>query len=102
MALPSNVPQSITKLGQLVDDIWHLAGDRSVDLNWYSKRALLASVYTSTELFMTTDTSPDYANTMKFLDRRIADIGVIGKGFSDFSSMVAFGSSQMWSVWKSR
>ena len=32
----------------MVDDIWYWAGDRSTDFNWYTKRALLAGIYTST------------------------------------------------------
>ena len=34
-----------------VDAIWHAAGDRAADFSWYTKRALLAAVYTATLLF---------------------------------------------------
>jgi len=40
---PRNAPSSLKLLGQLVDDVWAVAGgDRSTDYNYYSKRALLA------------------------------------------------------------
>jgi ubiquinone biosynthesis protein COQ9 len=48
MALPQNAPNTVKQLAELVDEIWYLAGDHSVDLNWYSKRFLLAGIYTST------------------------------------------------------
>ncbi len=33
---------------QASSQLWYLAGDRATDHNWYSKRALLAAVYSST------------------------------------------------------
>ncbi|KAJ3016686.1 Ubiquinone biosynthesis protein coq9, mitochondrial, partial [Thoreauomyces humboldtii] len=91
MAQPQNVPTSLQHLGELVDDMWFLAGDRSSDLNWYSKRTLLAGVYTSTELYMTQDRSPDFVETFKFLDRRLQDVGVIGKTTAQVTSFMQFG-----------
>lgn len=40
------------RLALMVDDIWYWAGDRSTDFNWYTKRALLAGIYTSTGLLI--------------------------------------------------
>jgi ubiquinone biosynthesis protein COQ9 len=51
MAVPQNAPTSVAELARLVDEIWYLAGDESVDANWYSKRATLAAVYSSTGTF---------------------------------------------------
>ncbi|CAG0912532.1 unnamed protein product, partial [Notodromas monacha] len=66
-------------LSDLMDDIWHVAGDdRSHDvcpnLNWYSKRLGLTALYKSTEIFMLQDISPDKSNTWEFLDRRIENL----------------------------
>ena len=47
-ALPPNIPSVLETLALMVDDIWYMAGDKSTDINWYTKRALLASLYTST------------------------------------------------------
>jgi ubiquinone biosynthesis protein COQ9 len=62
-----------------VDAIWHAAGDTSADFSWYTKRAILASVYSSTLLFWLRDSSEDDAETLAFLDRRLAGVGRIGK-----------------------
>ncbi|KAI8816795.1 COQ9-domain-containing protein [Fimicolochytrium jonesii] len=91
MAQPQNVPMSLRNLGELVDEIWYLAGDRSVDMNWYSKRAMLAGVYTSTEVYMTQDKSPDFQETWKFLDRRLQDVATFGRTTAEVSNVVQFG-----------
>lgn len=62
-----------------VDAIWHAAGDASADFSWYTKRAILASVYTATLLFWLRDTSEEDSETLAFLDRRLAGVGGIGK-----------------------
>lgn len=78
MAQPSHVPGSVRELAQLADDIWFLAGDRGVDPSWYSKRAGLAAVYVSAELFMTNDASAGFADTRAFLTRRFDEVGEFG------------------------
>ncbi|KAI8902480.1 COQ9-domain-containing protein [Globomyces pollinis-pini] len=102
MGLPQNAPNTVKQLAELVDEIWFLAGDQSIDLNWYSKRMLLAGVYTSTELFMTTDKSTDFQDTFAFLDRRLGDVGTIGRGISEVSNMLTYGTSQVTSILKSK
>ena len=62
-----------------VDAIWHAAGDRSADFSWYTKRAILAAVYSATVLYWLRDTSEDDAATLAFLDRRLAGVGRIGR-----------------------
>jgi hypothetical protein len=39
---PTHVATAVRQRAELVDDIWHAAGDTSVDYNWYTKRGLLA------------------------------------------------------------
>lgn len=70
---------TIQQLAQITDDVWHAAGDKSTDYNWYTKRGLLAGVYTATELYMLTDYSPEFADTWDVLDRRLQDVMTIGK-----------------------
>ncbi|KAF8061102.1 coq9 [Scenedesmus sp. PABB004] len=72
-AAPAAAPRALELLSELVDAIWHAAGDTSTDYNWYTKRALLAGIYTATELYMLTDYSPGYADTWAQLERRVAD-----------------------------
>ncbi|XP_061577230.1 ubiquinone biosynthesis protein COQ9, mitochondrial isoform X2 [Cololabis saira] len=74
LLLPHNMPDSLKHLSTLVDDIWYYAGDRSTDMNWYTKRAVLTGIYNTTELVMLQDSSPDFQDTWNFLDNRIQDV----------------------------
>jgi ubiquinone biosynthesis protein COQ9 len=51
MAQPTNMRTSLAELARLADEIWFLAGDVSVDTSWYTKRATLSAIYSSTGLF---------------------------------------------------
>ncbi|XP_041124413.1 ubiquinone biosynthesis protein COQ9, mitochondrial-like isoform X2 [Polyodon spathula] len=74
LLLPHNIPESLKHLSTLVDDIWYYAGDRSTDLNWYTRRAALTGIYNTTELVMVQDSSPDFEETWKFLENRVSDV----------------------------
>jgi ubiquinone biosynthesis protein COQ9 len=63
-----------THLWQTCDVIWRLAGDTATDFNYYSKRGLLAGVYSATVLYWLRDESEDHAETWAFLDRRLMDV----------------------------
>lgn len=102
MALPHNAPTALINLGELCDEIWFSAGDRSHDMNWYSKRALLAGVYTSTELFMTQDKTPGFEETERFLDRRLQDVAFVGRSMAEFRNLAAFGIKSAQGVLASR
>jgi ubiquinone biosynthesis protein COQ9 len=54
--------------------MWYAAGDDASDFNYYTKRSLLAPVYTTTALCWLADTSDGHADTWAYLDRRIADV----------------------------
>ncbi|XP_059239789.1 ubiquinone biosynthesis protein COQ9, mitochondrial [Mustela nigripes] len=73
LMLPHNIPSSLSLLTSMVDDMWHYAGDQSTDFNWYTRRAVLAGIYNTTELVMMQDSSPDFEDTWRFLDNRIND-----------------------------
>ncbi|KAJ2958809.1 hypothetical protein NQZ79_g5649 [Umbelopsis isabellina] len=92
MAHPTNTPMSFNQLGRLVDDIWFYAGDKSPDMNWYTKRASLAAVYTSTELYMTQDVSPNAIDTIGFLQRRLEQAEFFGSGVKQLGTMLNFGA----------
>lgn len=79
LALPANVALATRLTMRTVDEIWHAAGDRSADFSWYTKRAILAGVYSSTLLYWLRDHSEDFADTVGFLDRRLAGVALIGK-----------------------
>ncbi|KAF9909111.1 Ubiquinone biosynthesis protein coq9, mitochondrial [Linnemannia zychae] len=95
MGQPSNVAMSLNHLAKIVDEIWHLAGDKSADMNWYTKRASLAGVYTTTELYMTTDKTPNYQATQRFLDRRFEDAATVGKATNEVLKIAEFGAKSV-------
>lgn len=74
MAMPQNLRHSVKIGWRSADGMWRLAGDTATDLNHYSKRAILASVYAATLAVFVDDRDPDKAETKAFLDRRIGDI----------------------------
>jgi ubiquinone biosynthesis protein COQ9 len=79
LAMPFNGLLASKLLYRTVDAIWYAAGDTSTDFNFYTKRALLAGVYSSTLLFWLNDRSENFAATWAFLDRRIEDVMRIEK-----------------------
>ena len=95
LASPKNLKASSNQLYELVDDIWFACGDRSLDFNFYSKRMMLAGVYSSTELFMVQDSSPGFEETLSFLDRRLGDVAKFGMRTNDIKQLIKFGSAQL-------
>jgi ubiquinone biosynthesis protein COQ9 len=79
LALPQNARAAAKCTARTVDAIWQAAGDRSADFSWYTKRAILVAVYSATVLYWLRDTSEDDADTLAFLDRRLAGVGRIGR-----------------------
>lgn len=76
LALPQNMPVALSNLLDLLDIIWHEAGDGSIDMSWYSKRLTLAALYQSTELVFVQDKSTDFSQTLEFLERRSKDLAL--------------------------
>lgn len=78
LALPGNARLAVACTARTVDAIWHAAGDRSADFSWYTKRAILTAIFSTTLLYWLRDTSENDAATLAFLDRRLAGVGRIG------------------------
>ena len=74
---PENLPKTLSQLYKISDEIWYLAGDRSIDINWYNKRHQLTKIYIVTELYMLQDKSQGYEQTWQFLDRRLDEMNTI-------------------------
>jgi ubiquinone biosynthesis protein COQ9 len=79
LSLPFNAPLALRLLYKTVDAMWYAAGDTSTDFNFYTKRATLAGVWSSTLLYWLNDRSPGSEATWAFLDRRIEDVMRIEK-----------------------
>lgn len=73
-AQPHLAPRFLAQLYRTVDAIWYAAGDTATDFNFYTKRLMLAGVYSSTLLVWLDDTSENFATTRAFLLRRIDDV----------------------------
>jgi ubiquinone biosynthesis protein COQ9 len=92
LSLPFNAPLALRLLYRTVDAMWYAAGDTSTDFNFYTKRATLAGVYSSTLLYWLNDGSPGAEATWGFLDRRIDDVMKIEKLKSQVRSWTGQGS----------
>ncbi len=73
-AVPHNVPEGTKLIWGTCDAIWTALGDTSDDINWYTKRATLSGVYSSTVLYWLGDDSLDHQATWEFLGRRIDNV----------------------------
>ena len=78
-ALPMHAADGAKAIWGTADKIWDTLGDRSDDVNWYTKRATLSGVYSATVLYWLGDDSIDNQATWEFLDRRIEDVMRIEK-----------------------
>jgi len=74
LALPMHHVTAMRITYHTVDAIWRGIGDTSTDFNFYSKRAILAGVYTSTMMRWLEDRSDNDQDTWAFLDRRIQNV----------------------------
>ena len=74
LALPQNQPLAARLLWETADTIWNGLGDSSRDVNWYSKRATLSTVYAASVLYWLGDQSEGHAETAEFIDRRIEGV----------------------------
>ncbi len=74
LALPMHHVSALHITYHTVDTIWRGIGDTSTDINFYSKRAILAGVYTATMMCWLEDRSDGDSETWAFLDRRIQNV----------------------------
>lgn len=80
---PANVSTSLKQRAVLVDEIWHAAGDAGSDIDWYVKRTVLGGIYSTSEVYMLTDNSPEFRDTWMFVNRRIKDALDLQKTFQE-------------------
>jgi ubiquinone biosynthesis protein COQ9 len=73
-ALPLHAADGAKAIWGTCDKIWDALGDTSEDVNWYTKRATLGAVYSSTVLYWLGDDSINHQATWDFLDRRIENV----------------------------
>ncbi len=71
LALPTNAAAGARAGLATVDAIWAAAGEASHDFSWYTRRASLGALYSTTVLYWLDDSSEDCADTWDFLQRRL-------------------------------
>jgi ubiquinone biosynthesis protein COQ9 len=74
LSLPPNLPLATKLLYRTVDSIWRAAGDTSTDFTFYTKRGILAGVYSATLIRWFNDQSEDERDTADFLAARIENV----------------------------
>ena len=74
LTLPPHASTGVRLLYRSVDAMWRAVGDTSTDFNFYSKRAILAGVYSATLLRWFSDTTAGQTETSQFLRRRIDEV----------------------------
>ena len=71
---PGNLLMSIKMLHENSDFIWNLAGDKSNDFSFYSKRGLLSMVYLATLIYWLNDKSTKSIGTKNFISKSVDGI----------------------------
>ncbi len=74
LSLPPHLGLATRLLYRTVDIMWRAAGDTSTDFNFYTKRGILAGVYSATLVCWFNDTSEDESATRDFLAARIENV----------------------------
>jgi ubiquinone biosynthesis protein COQ9 len=74
LTLPPHAALGARLVYRTVDAMWRAAGDTSTDFNFYTKRGILAGVYSATMMRWFTDTSADERATTEFLAERIENV----------------------------
>ncbi len=83
LSSPLFLTDGTKSLWNTADKIWVSIGDQSDDLNWYSKRLILSSVYSSVMIFWIEDQSENFQETRDFVKRRINEVMLIERFKSD-------------------
>lgn len=89
LLLPNNFKLATKFLYKISDQIWYLAGDHSTDFNFYSKRAILSSIYTITMMhFINNDNLNDTIQVLDKQLKRVSHIPKIKNRIRDLSMLV--------------
>ena len=79
---------SLKILFNISDEIWFLAGDKSLDFNFYSKRFILMSIYLNSFLYSISKKNIDLNSLENFVEKQIKGVLTFGKLKSKFKSLI--------------
>jgi ubiquinone biosynthesis protein COQ9 len=74
LTLPPHAGLGARLVWRSVDLMWRNVGDTATDFNFYTKRGILAGVYSATLMRWFTDKTDDESETSAFLDARIENV----------------------------
>jgi ubiquinone biosynthesis protein COQ9 len=74
LTLPPHAGLGARLVWRSVDLMWRNVGDTATDFNFYTKRGILAGVYSATLMRWFTDKTDDESETSTFLDARIENV----------------------------
>ena len=87
--LKSKSPNNSLKiLFNISDEIWFLAGDKSLDFNFYSKRFILMNIYLNSFLYLISQKNIDLNSLENFVEKQIKAVLTFGKLKNKFKSLV--------------
>ena len=78
LMLPQHYKIATATLYDVVDKIWFITGDNSTDFNFYTKRAILALIYSST-VFYWLNNNKNLEQTKIFLNKQLKKIATFTK-----------------------
>ena len=78
---------SLKILFNISDEIWFLAGDKSLDFNFYSKRFILMNIYLNSFLYLISQKHKDLKSLENFVDKQIKAVLTFGKFKTKFKSL---------------
>lgn len=73
-----------TYVGQLTDVIWRAAGDKSTDMNYYTKQISLGTIYVATLIYWHTSNAP-IEDVMQFFDDRLDNLKSVTAGIKEYT-----------------
>lgn len=103
LSLPGRWPLALRLGYRSVDTIWRSVGDRSVDFNFYTKRASLAAIYLASLFYWLEDESDGQDATGDFIDRRLRDLMTFGRAKARLTERAAGCAADWrrgWSAWR--
>ena len=90
LMLPQHIKISTLSLYNTVNKIWYLAGDNSTDFNFYTKRGILAGIYSSTIFYWINSKEKKLEETKIFLDKQLKNISKISRIKKTFTPLFNF------------
>ena len=74
---PVNIATSAEIIQNNSHELCRLAGDESYNMKWYSRRAAVSAICSTSDLFLTADQSPEKSDTVEFLARRVREAAAV-------------------------